>query len=63
MADSCSLFLLVQVRLQLPVGADAPHHLLPQAQLLRLLSDVGVSQVEQVNKGPDHRQRGRGRVH
>lgn len=44
----------VQVRLQLVVEADAPHHLLPQAQLLRLLSDVNVAQVEQVNKLPDH---------
>ncbi|KAG7218837.1 hypothetical protein INR49_019679, partial [Caranx melampygus] len=46
----------VQVGLQLSVEADAPDNLLPQTQKLRLLSDVTVTQVEQMNKFSDHRQ-------
>lgn len=53
----------VQIGLQLPVEADAPHHFLSQAQKLRLLSDVTVSQIEQVKELPDHRQGGRVRMH
>lgn len=45
----------VQVGLQLSVEANASHHLLPQTQQLRLLSDVTIPEVEEVNELPDHR--------
>lgn len=53
----------IQVCLQLSVEADTPHHFLPLTKKLRLLSDVTIAQVKQVNELPDDRQGGRVRVH
>lgn len=53
----------VQVCLQLSVGADGTHHLLPQAKQLPLLTDIIVPQFQQVGKLPHHRQRRSTGVH
>ena len=47
----------VQVTLQLPAGADPLHHLLLQPQHLRLLPEVVLALLQQVDEAPDDAQR------
>lgn len=53
----------VQVRLQLPVGADGAYHFLSQTQQLPLLADIFIPQFQQVGKLAHDRQRGGTGVH